>query len=187
MVQSIFVNKLLSTAYNYDILNSNKVAQSKNSEEVKHTAETYTLKYKLSDTDEYFPISIEKIVDIEHADVEKFINTFKEMTGLFQWSDEVALIMLNRFISQLVKEQLMSFTTISTKLKHLLNLKYPRSDAIIYSKELNFIIQENFIFINEYHSMIVKTVHKWALCMGICKEEEIRRVEEVFLINTGFY
>ena len=183
MVYSIFVNKLLGKTINHDILNSNTVEKEKEFHIEKTNQEIYTLKYKLANTEETLPISIEKLSSIESQDVEKFIVTFKEMAELFQWTDETSLIMLYRFISRTVKDALAHYTTLNTKLKYLKELKYPSSDAIIHSKELNFIIQDNYTFIYEYYAQIAKVVHKWSLCRGISKEEEIRRLEETYIVN----
>ncbi|KRH93119.1 hypothetical protein M153_1486000982 [Pseudoloma neurophilia] len=63
--------------------------------------------------------------------------------------------------------------------------KYPVEDGQIYLKQLQKIRQENYRFIGDYEDTIKECVNKWALCTEAKKDEEIRRIEEVFLTNLN--
>lgn len=100
-----------------------------------------------------------------------------------KWENKNACIILNNLISSKVREQTDSKTTIAARLKTLVSIKYPPEDACLYIETLQFIKQENYVFVAEYLQDITNFAKKLTSCQEGRKTDINTRIEETFIVN----
>ena len=110
-----------------------------------------------------------------------FVDTFRTICTLCNWSDEASVANLKAMVSLSILPYILQKRTLDSALDTLLSIAYPPEDRHMYDGKLRAIKQTNFQLISEYSSEIRSLFTKYCLCANLKPSSQALREEEYFL------
>ena len=105
---------------------------------------------------------ISYINDIENQDILSIINELKDISKLAEWDADKSNRVLDIILSTNIKSEIQHHKTFESKIKALLEIKYPKRMTLKYITDLKEIRQIDFRKIREYMKCLETTINNYA-------------------------